>query len=147
MQATVTKLIADRVTTHCGACAEVTGEVIAVHDARGRLVARFDAARDTLVIESAPRIELRASERVTIESDEVVVRARRSEVSVGSWELTADRVVERARDAFRSAERLMETRARRARTIVDRLLELSARRTSIRSSEDTSIDGKRVLLG
>ncbi len=147
MQATVTKLSSDRIATPSGASAEALGDVIALHDARGRLVAHFDAARDTLVIEGASALELRARDRVTIESDELVVRAKRSELSVGSWELRAERIVERARDVFRDVERLMETRARRARTIVDRLLELSARRTSIRSSEDTSIDGKRVLLG
>jgi hypothetical protein len=147
MHATVTHLPATCVATPTGASAVASGEVITLCDARGRLVARFDAASDTLVIEGAARLELRASERLTLQSDEVVVRAKRHRIEVGSHELSAERIVERSRDVFRSVERLLETRARRARTIVERLFELSANRTSIRSSEDTSIDGKRVLLG
>ena len=42
---------------------------------------------------------------------------------------------------------LLETRAGRARTTVTGRWELETKRTTLRSTDDTSIDGKRVLLG
>jgi hypothetical protein len=62
-------------------------------------------------------------------------------------EVQAHRVVEKARDVFRTASDLLETRAGRARTVIRGLYALSSERTTMASKDDTSIDGKRVLLG
>ncbi len=133
-------LIVDEVATASGAVARVEGETISLTSASGRLMVTYDAARDALVIEGAASLELCAEQRVSITAPSL-------ELNVGSYELRAERIVERAKDVFRTVDRLLETRARRARTVVERLLELSARRTVITSEEDTRIDGRRVLLG
>jgi hypothetical protein len=67
--------------------------------------------------------------------------------TVTDWELRADKVTEHARTVYREVEGLLQTRARRARTIVQETLHMVAGRTRIRSKEDTSVDGRRVLLG
>jgi hypothetical protein len=67
--------------------------------------------------------------------------------SVERLEITATRIVEKTRDVFRDASDLAQTRVGRARTIVQDAYALYARRTAITSTEDTSIDGKKILLG
>lgn len=67
--------------------------------------------------------------------------------SAGRRELVAERVVERATDVYRQVSGLLQTTASRARTLVEGDHDLCAGRTNISSNEDTSIDGKRVLLG
>jgi hypothetical protein len=42
---------------------------------------------------------------------------------------------------------LAQTRVGRARTIVSSLFTLQTQRTVIQSKEDTSIDGRKILLG
>lgn len=67
--------------------------------------------------------------------------------NVERFELTATRLVEKTRDTFRDASELAQTRVGRARMIVKDAYTLYARRTSLTSTEDTSIDGSKVLLG
>ncbi len=67
--------------------------------------------------------------------------------NVGRYELAASKIVEKARDAFREVSGLLQTRAGRARTLVSDLYSLSTRRTVLDSKEETSIDGKKILLG
>jgi hypothetical protein len=62
-------------------------------------------------------------------------------------EETADRVVLQAKDKIEEVTGLLETRAERARTLVKDLYSIVTGRTALRSTDDTSIDGKRVLLG
>lgn len=136
------------IATPAGATASVVDELIALRAADGTLLAAYDAARGELVLAAPEHLKLRApGGRVSLEAAELAVRASVVTWAVGHWELGADRIVERTRDAFRHVEGILETRARRARTLVDRTLELVARRTSVTSEEDTHIDGKRVLLG
>lgn len=67
--------------------------------------------------------------------------------TVADWELRADKITEHARTVYQEVEGLLQTRAERARTIVKETLHMVAGRTRIRSKEDTSVDGRRVLLG
>jgi hypothetical protein len=85
---------------------------------------------------------------------EATVHAKRMETvaervvqTVADWELRADKVSQHARTMYTDVEGLLQTRAERARTIVRETLQMIAGRTRIRSKEDTSIDGRRVLLG
>ena len=140
--------IAERaIQTSSGATATVAGDTISLRGADGALVATYDAATGALTLESSGEIQISAAKRVRIDTDVLSVNARVAEWAVGHWELNTERIVERTKDTFRTAERMLESRAGRARFIVDKLLELSGRRTAISSEEDTHIDGKRVLLG
>ena len=71
--------------------------------------------------------------------------------NVERYELTADRLVEKTRDAFPRAFRdvgdLLQIRAGRVRTLVQDVYTMCSRRTVMISRQDTSIDGKRILLG
>lgn len=62
-------------------------------------------------------------------------------------ERTAHRLIERARDAFRDVAELCQSRVGRMRTVVRDAYSLSSQRTTMTSKDDTSIDGKRILLG
>ncbi len=137
-----------QVVTAAGASATVDQEQIALRDAEGSLLAVYDAASGELVLSAPEHLKLRSpGGRLSIEAESMTVKATAVQWAVGHWDLSATRIVDRARDAFHSVEGILETRARRVRTLVDRTLELTARRTSVTSKEDTRIDGKRVLLG
>jgi hypothetical protein len=116
---------------------------------------------------AAPQIRVGAvetrveAERLEVKADagsvavaEASVVARRIATTAQSvvqhverFELTATRLVEKTRDTFRDASDLAQTRVGRARTIVKEAYALYAKRTSLTSTEDTSIDGSKVLLG
>jgi hypothetical protein len=102
---------------------------------------------------ASPQVEVKA-DVARLSAAEATVLARRVATtattivqSVERFELTASRLIERARDVFRDAEDLAQTRVGRARTIVKEAFTLHARRTALTSTEDTSIDGSKVLLG
>jgi len=67
--------------------------------------------------------------------------------NVERYELTATRVVEKARDVFRDVADLLQQRIGRARVVVDDSYALYSRRTVMESTEETSIDGKKILIG
>ncbi|HEY4122788.1 MAG TPA: DUF3540 domain-containing protein [Byssovorax sp.] len=68
-------------------------------------------------------------------------------VRADKYELVATRLVEKTKDAFRDVTDLAQTRVGRARTLVSTIFSLRARRTVVASDEDTSIDGRKILLG
>ena len=107
--------------------------------ARRRLPSELSVAEGDLTLSAPGRIVLRA-EVVHTSSSEVLVEAGRSEVR-------AARLVERAGEAYRHVEGLLETTAGRARTLVRGDHDQHAGRTTITSEDDTLVDGKRVLLG
>lgn len=201
-----------RVTCH-GATATVEGESLALRDAEGMLVARFDpktgvteiaAARGDLrlsaphgkvVVEAALDVEITAARdivqhgvrklvaragakaettlrlgateavleapavtacarRASLEADEVTTLAERvslraTEVAwaLGRMELRAERWRQRVRDIYSDVDGMVQTKAARIRNLVSESFHLSSTRTRLVSKEETSIDGKRVLLG
>jgi hypothetical protein len=104
-------------------------------------------AQGDLTLAAAGRILLRAGSEVVTTAEVVRTTASLVVESAGRRELVAERVVERASDVYRQVSGLLQTTAGRARTLVEGDHDLCAGRTSIASDEDTSIDGKRVLLG
>jgi hypothetical protein len=62
-------------------------------------------------------------------------------------EVEAQRLVEKAKDAFSDVTGLVQQRVGRMRTLVNEVLTIRSRRTVMNSTEDTSIDGERILLG
>ncbi len=94
------------------------------------------------------------AQRSRLRSGEASLMARRIQTTaealvqtVDRYELTAGKLVEHCRDAFRDVSELLQLRVGRARTLVNGRYDLSTQRTSLNSSEETSIDGKKVLLG
>ena len=77
----------------------------------------------------------------------IAVTAEQLSHKVVKYELTAERLIEKTKDSFRDASDLAQTRVGRLRTIVRDVLSTHARRTVIMSTDDTAIDGKKVLLG
>jgi hypothetical protein len=96
-------------------------------------------------------VEARVSHAIvgqaTLLARQVVTTAERLAHSVDRYELTATRLVETARDAFRDVADLAESRIGRARTLVKGVYSLHARRSVMVSKEETKVDGKKVLLG
>lgn len=131
---------------------------------RGRVLLR---AQRSLELESEGELRLSAEQtelatgRLQLEAKEsrvvtgvavvfardIATTANRLACNVERYEVEATRIVEKARDAFREITDLAQTRAGRLRTLVADLYTLDSRRTMLRSDDDTSIDGKRVLLG
>ena len=88
-----------------------------------------------------------ASARVRVVAQQLEHIAKRLAQSVDQYELIADRFVEKTRLSMREVADLLQTRVGRARTVVRTTFALFAGRTTIRSKEDTSIDGRKILLG
>lgn len=87
------------------------------------------------------------SGNVEIVARTIVTSAEQIVETASRVERTAHRLIERARDAFRDVTELSQVRVGRLRTIVRDTYSLTANRTTLNSKEDTSIDGKRILLG
>lgn len=88
-----------------------------------------------------------AARQVEILAREVATTAERIATSAERYELTATRLVEKTRDAFRDVVELSQSRVGRARMIVRDLYSLTSKRSVMVSKEETSIDGEKVLLG
>jgi hypothetical protein len=88
-----------------------------------------------------------ATARATVLARSIAVTAEHLAEKVVKYELTAERLIEKTKDTFRDASDLAQTRAGRLRTIVKDVFSSHARRTVVVSTDDTSIDGKKVLLG
>jgi hypothetical protein len=139
-----------------GATASVEGDAIVVRDPRGDIVVTYDAETGSARI-AAPRgdLELAAGGTVRLVASDVSLEAKRSTrlsgetvtIEAGRWELAATRILERAGEVYRECDDLVQTRAGRIRTLVKGTLQMFSRSTSMASDEDTSIDGRRVLLG
>lgn len=84
---------------------------------------------------------------VAVIAHAIVTTAERVALTAAACERTAERVVERARDSYREVQGLAEERLGRVRALVRDVYALSSRRTVMTSSDDTSIDGSRILLG
>lgn len=100
------------------------------------------------------RLEVLAGEAQVVAKGPISVLAQQvatsAEVLVQNaarFELTATRLVEKTRDAFRDTSDLAQTRVGRARVLVSDVYALFSRRTTLVSNEETSIDGSKILLG
>ncbi len=129
------------------------GAVILRHDPE-RGETRLGVAAGDLVLEAPEGTVRLRGKKLELEAEDIVQRAERvltSAAQIGwsadRWELRANRLKERAREALLEVDALMHTRAGRLRTVVKKSAQLVAERTTIRSIEDTAIDGKQVLLG
>ena len=111
---------------------------------------RIDPAA-TRVKATKLEVETRSSRLVTgqatILARSIATTAEQLATSVSRYELTATKLVEKTRDAFRDVADLLQIRARRSRTIIADTSTSHARRTVLVSSEETTIDGKKILLG
>jgi phage baseplate assembly protein gpV len=102
---------------------------------------------------SGQRLDARAT-TATVTTGDATVIARFIDVSaervaqrVEELTVTAAHVVERSKNRITEVSEVLTTRAGRIRSTVADLYALVSRRTSLVSSDDTAIDGKRVLLG
>jgi hypothetical protein len=77
----------------------------------------------------------------------IATKAESVAVTVEKYELVATRLFERTKDAFRDVSGLAQSRLGRARTVVGSIFTLHAERTVMVSKEETSIDGRKILLG
>ncbi len=62
-------------------------------------------------------------------------------------DITAETVVRRAKEVLDHVSGLVETRAGRVRSFVTGAFSLRSKTTALKSEKDTSVDGRRVLLG
>lgn len=150
-----------------GRVAIQSGEDVVIEAARD--IRHSAARRLDLAVGAGETAQVRLDARkVEIDAKEVEIKADRSRMIAGDLEIvartlatsadqivetagrverTAQRLIERARDAFRDVAELSQSRVGRVRLLVRETYSLTARRTTLTSTEDTSIDGKRILLG
>lgn len=119
------------------------------------------AARDEPQLRIQPRAVEVSSDRVEVTTNDarlgagvvatiartVSTRADSVAITAEKYELQATRLFEKSRDAFRDVVDLAQTRVGRARTLVQSIFSVHAGRTVLASKEETSIDGRKILLG
>jgi hypothetical protein len=119
------------------------------------------AARDEPQLRIQPRAVEVSSDRVEVTTNDarldagvvatiartVSTRADSVAITAEKYELQAARLFEKSRDAFRDVVDLAQTRVGRARTLVQSIFSVHAGRTVLASKEETSIDGRKILLG
>jgi uncharacterized protein (DUF2345 family) len=131
---------------------------LALRSARRVEIGAGDAAPQIAIDEATAEVttarlsvKTRSAELTTAEAtllaDRIATTAASLTQTVERYELTAARLFERTRDAYREASGLMQAQAGRARTIVKDVYALYSRRTSMESTEETRVDGKKILLG
>jgi len=124
------------------------------------------APKGRVVIEAGSDVEIR-TKQTTVQSASIDVTAARASLHVGEatvladalrtvadevvthvgrWELRARRIVEDA-DVATLTHRIVHHTVDRMRTVAHDALHFFAKRASVVSEEDTTVDGKRVLLG
>lgn len=107
--------------------------------------------RGTTIVGSS--VDVRARRwRLVAGISEVVARelktsATRVETTATDIDTTAERVVVRAKNVVEEVAELLESKVGRVRTLVRGVFSLRSRTTSLKSKDDTAIDGRRVLLG
>jgi Protein of unknown function (DUF3540) len=120
--------------------------------ADGDLASRIELDTDSAKVTSKG-VEVRAGRaRVTSSTADVVARLVRTsattvETKARTIETTAEKIAHHAKDLALDVAGLLEQKAGRFRSIVRGAFSVRAKSTALRSQEDTSIDGKRVLLG
>jgi len=138
-----------------GTSARLEDDALVLRDPKGRLLLRVDddglrieatsgdltlcAPHGRVVVEAEEEVSLR-SRRLTHVADEIVQRA-------GRWELKAERIVERASEAFHEIEGTLQVRAGRARHLIEGAFQIFSRRTTVTSENDVTIDGHQIRLG
>ncbi|MEZ4370728.1 MAG: DUF3540 domain-containing protein [Polyangiaceae bacterium] len=145
-----------------GAQAVASGNQLEILDTKGQLVARFDSETGNLTLRAAGDLELVSAGALRLKSEQGVeidapriaerceqysLKSREAELVVARWKLEASRIIERSTDVYRRVERVYETRAESIRTVARGALSLLAEKATLRSKEETRVDGKRVLLG
>ena len=147
------------VSTPSGVSAEVIDEQLVVRDGTGAIAlvctavpgggVRIALAEGNLTL-AAPNgaIRLEANEGIQLVTPAAIrVEARDAKFDVQKWELRAGRIVEEAVEVYRVVDDILQTRAGRIRSLVKGAYQLFSHRTTMVSEDDTSVDGKRVLLG
>jgi hypothetical protein len=120
-----------------------------------------------IVLEAGTALHVRSAGEITVDAESIALSAKQCRADVGEATLfvdsirrTVNQVVDhighlemRARRVTRDVHDFVD-RVRSRHTAIDRLrivasdaIDLLSRRTTIVSEEDTTIDGKRVLLG
>ncbi len=88
-----------------------------------------------------------ATVEATVLARTLATTAEEVAIHVSRYELTATRLVEKTRDAFRDAADLAQSRVGRMRTFVKDVCSVNARRNVMISKEDTTIRRQEDLLG
>jgi hypothetical protein len=95
-----------------------------------------------------------AAGRAAFECGETVFRGNRIEgtferasLVIGRLETVARTVVEKARNVYRTVEKLAQLKAGRVRTVVDGSHVVRARKTTVHADEDVRIQANKIHLG
>ncbi len=134
----------------------VRGDVIAVRDARGRLLVEVQedgtvalhVAEGDLVLRSATgRVRIEGAEGVHLTAPRVTIEAARMRQVVGVMETHARRIVEKAKDAYRDVEGISQTRAGQVRIVAKQTFRAIAERVRMRASKDAKVQADKIYLG
>ncbi|MCC7541379.1 MAG: DUF3540 domain-containing protein [Deltaproteobacteria bacterium] len=149
-----------------GLARESTDGVASVRFADGDL--RLEVTQGALEIVARDGVRLSTDARLSIAAADIDARATTADVTVDETKLVgrtittavetvvvvadrveteANRIVERAKAAYREIEDVAQTRAGRIRAIARGTLALFGKNASLVAEEDAKVDGNKVMLG
>ena len=123
------------------------GKVVVEAGTSLELSARAKTRIQSVELELATELTQLRTKALSVVAGAIEGSASNVAMRLGRYQLTAERIRERARDVYRDVEGVVETRAGRLRTLVRGATQVRSGSTSIVSEEDTFLDGRRVLLG
>lgn len=117
-------------------------------DLPSRLHLDHDGAKITgRAVEMRAQLAKTLAAKWDLVATDVRTNAKTIETHARKLETTAEKVTTRAKEMVEEVAGLLETRAGRMRSLVKGAFSLRTKTVHMKSEEDTSIDGRRVLLG
>jgi hypothetical protein len=119
-----------------------------ITDLVSRLQLDIDGAKLTgAAIDLRAKVSKLVASRVDTIATDVRTSAKTIETTARKIETTAERITTKAKDVVEDVAGLLESRVGRVRSLVRGAFSLRSKTVAMKSEEDTSIDGRRVLLG
>jgi hypothetical protein len=160
-------------TTSDGVVARITnethGDVLKVSDQAGRLILEHRASDGVTILHAPGDLEIRADagsirmvardtfevrareanvavDHATVRSKTITATADKVRQVVGVLETTAGRILERAKDVYRDAEGLSQTRAGRIKLVAEKTFHLLSEQVLVKAKDDVKIKGEKIYL-
>ena len=105
---------------------------------------RSDTAMSMRLMITVPPISVAITATPTSTLESV---ARDARIKARRYELESERIIERARDAYREAEELSQTRAGRMKLFVDKCLDAVADELHLEARGSARVEGEKIYLG
>ncbi len=125
---------------------------LGVRDAAGRLSTALSLVSQRLQL-TAPAVNIEAgrarvhAREIDCSSDRLAARVASAKLRLGNLSVTADQIIQNAKDVYSTVANLSQLRAGRVRTLVESSFHLKSRHTHMKSEMDFKVQAEKIYLG